>query len=96
MVMNYVEGENHGYLTHPDNPTTSPTEKEAISRAASEAILQIHLITRPPETAPSGPDRVMAAIDALDRVVGEHQCWVTRDQINRRTDVVRQDSSLNV
>ncbi|HAA76244.1 TPA: hypothetical protein DCE37_14105, partial [Candidatus Latescibacteria bacterium] len=34
MVMNYVEGENHGYLTHPDNPTTSPTEKEAISRAA--------------------------------------------------------------
>ena len=96
MVMNYVEGENHGYLTLPDNPTTSPTEKEAISRAAGEAISQIHSITRPPETATSGPDRVLAAIDALDRVVGEHQCRVTRNQINRCKDVVRQDSSLNV
>ncbi|MDP6513230.1 MAG: hypothetical protein QF878_08600, partial [SAR202 cluster bacterium] len=59
MVMDYMVGNLYGFLTHPNNPMTSPVERVEIFRGAGTATSQIHGITRTASTPDAGKAHVL-------------------------------------
>lgn len=96
MVMDHMGGDVYTFLTHPENPQTSSEEKDDILRQAGHSVAQIHNITRTASDPAVGARKVLSAIDALERVVGNARCRVTKGHLDLCRQVVSQDAVLKL
>lgn len=67
MVMDYLEGEAWEFLAHPDNPETTPGEKERVLERVGDFFARVHGVTRP---AREGEGELGVVLHLLDRLEG--------------------------
>ncbi|MDP6357974.1 MAG: aminoglycoside phosphotransferase family protein [Planctomycetota bacterium] len=93
MIMDYMAGDAAEFLWHPQNPITSPSEKEDIGRRSGRCCAALHGVSKPAEPNEFA-GRLLSRLDQLRDVVRDGQYAIPVEKLDRCGEAITQAPHL--